>query len=186
MSQFEDFVETYGPAQNCEPPAEGDLRAYEGTLPPELLQHWREAGWCAYGNQLLWIVNPKQFDGVVDEWLEFEPGTSSVFMRSAFAHLYLWHDGYVHSLDVQDGNLSRVTKNIARMFTLLTDPELQEKILRRSLYEQVLPRLGPLGRDECYAFEPALALGGPGTPDTVRRVKIREHLGILKQIVIGE
>lgn len=65
----------------------------------------------------------------------------------------------------------------------LCDKEIAEKILRVSLYQEAVARLGPPARDECYAFEPALALGGPGTADTLRRVAVREHLGILAQLI---
>ena len=183
MSNFEDFSTTYGPAENCEKPSDDVIRKYEGRLPAQLLDHWREVGWCSYRNGLLWVVNPDQFADVIGEWVDFDPASAPVFLRTAFGHLYLWHDGYVYSLDVQYGDGSRVTPKIERMFTLLCDPELQEKILRRSLFEEARKRLGPPDRDECYAFEPALALGGPGTVDTIRRVKIREHLSILAQLV---
>ncbi|MDQ1639053.1 MAG: hypothetical protein QOF62_2392 [Pyrinomonadaceae bacterium] len=183
MSHFEDFERTYGPPENCEKPTEEVIRQNEAALPKELLDHWREVGWCSYGKGLLWFVNPQQFEGVIDDWVEFEPGSALVFLRTAFAHLYLWHDGYVYSLDVQRGGLSQVTKDITRIFTLLCNPQMQEKILRVPLYEEAMKRLGPPDRDECYGFEPALALGGPGTVDTIKRVKIREHLGILAQLV---
>ena len=55
------------------------------------------------------------------------------------------------------------TQIIARMFALLCDPEIEEKMVRASLFCQALPLVGPPARDECYALEPALALGGPGT-----------------------
>ncbi len=186
MSHFDDFEQTYGPPTNCERADEAVVRTYETMLPSELLDNWTQVGWCAYGKGLVWTVNPKTFEGVVEDWVDFKSGRALVFLRTAFAHLYLWHEGYVYSLDVQRGSLSQVTKNMKRMFTLLCDPEIQEKILRARLYEQAIARLGPPDRDECYAFEPALAIGGPGTVDTIRRVKMREHLGLLAQMVIGE
>lgn len=186
MKNFEDFQNTYGLPENCEKPSEENINTYEKLLPSELLDYWREVGWCSYGKGLLWLVNPKQFEGIVEDWVDFESGTPIVFLRSSFAHVYLWHEGFVYSLDVQYGDLSQVTKNIQRIFTLLCDEEIQDKILRIELHEQAVSRLGPPARDECYAFEPTLVLGGPGTLDTVRRVKIREHLGLLAQMVLGK
>lgn len=186
MSHFEDFKRLYDPPEDCERPGDEAIRAYERLLPPELIDHWREVGWCSYAKGLLWFVNPQQFEGVLEDWIDFESGGFLVFLRSAFAHLYIWHEGYVYSLDVQHGSLSQVTKNMNLFFTLLCDPEIRARILRTDLHSKALLRLGVLNRDECYAFEPALALGGPGTIDTVRRVRMREHLGLLAQMVIGE
>jgi hypothetical protein len=183
MSQFAEFEQTYGPPEHCEKPGDHEIRAYEHHLPPELLAHWREVGRCAYGKGVLWVNDPKQFDGVLEDWGDFGTERPLLFLRTAFAHLYFWHNGYVQSLEVHGGSLSQVTPKIARMFKLLTDPQIQEKILRVRLFEEARQRLGPPDRDECYAFEPALALGGPGTVETIRRVKMREHLGILAQLV---
>ena len=183
MAQFQDFEDEYGPPENCETPTAETFRKYERLLPAELLEKWREVGFCSYGRGLLWLVDPAQFSDVIDDWVEVRDSEPLVFLRTAFAHLYFWQNGAVFSLDVHRGSLSEVTKRIWRIFTLVCDPEIKEKILRVSLFEEALPRLGPPARDECYAFEPALALGGPGTVDTLRRVKIREQLGILAQIV---
>lgn len=183
MSQFEDFKHEYGSPENCVTPGEDVFRTYEGALPKELLAHWREVGWCSYGKGLLWVVDPMQFSDVIDDWVDLGDTKPLVFLRTAFAHLYFWHNGSVYSVDVLRGSLSEVTKGIGIMFTLLCDPEIKEKILRASLFEKALPLLGAPARDECYGFEPALALGGPGTLETIRRVKIREHLGILAQLM---
>jgi hypothetical protein len=183
MSQFQDFEAEYGPPANCEIPSAETVAKYEGRLPAELLEKWREVGFCSYGKGLLWLVDPAQFADIIDDWMEVSTDSEPVvFLRTAFAHLYFWQNGAVFSLDVQRGSLSEVTKRVERIFTLLCDPEVKEKMVRASLFEQALPLLGPPERDECYAFEPVLALGGPGTVDTLRRVKIREHLGILAEI----
>ena len=182
MAQFQDFENEYGPPENCETASAETLSKYEGVLPPQLIEKWRETGFCSYGKGLLWLVDPAQFADVIEDWIEVSDPKPVVFLRTAFAHLYYWQNGAVFSLDVHHGSLSEVTKRIERIFTLVCDPEIKEKMVRASLFEQALPKLGPLGRDECYAFEPAIALGGPGTVDTLRKLKIREHLGILAQI----
>jgi len=182
MAQFEDFEAAYGPPRDGQTPGDEAFRTYQGALPDALLAQWQETGWCSYGNGLLWLTDPRQFDGILEDWIEVPGPKPLVFLRTAFAHLYFWHDGAVHSLDVHRGSVSRVTPRIERMFTLLCDPEIAERILRVSLYQEAVARLGPPARDECYAFEPALALGGPGTADTLRRVAVREHLGILAQL----
>jgi hypothetical protein len=183
MSRFDDFEQMYGPPRDCEPADEETIRELGKLLPAQLVDHWRETGWCAWGDGLIWSVNPKEFDDVVEDLLDFESGRAVVFLRTAFAHLYLWHEGYAYSLDVHHGSISQVTQDVDLLFTLLCDTDIREQILRADLYEEVKQRLGPPNREECYAFVPALALGGPGTADTVQRVKLREHLGLLAQLV---
>jgi hypothetical protein len=182
MSVFEDFEKEYGPAEDCLAAGEEVIKRYQGRLPGELLDLWREAGWCSYGKGLLWVVDPGQLADVIEDWIEPSESETLVFLRTAFAHLYFWRDGSVYSLDVHHGNLSQVTDDIALMFTLLCDPEIKAKILRASLYGKAAARIGRPNRDECYAFEPALGLGGSEAIETVKRVKLRENLAILAQI----
>jgi len=183
MTQFPDFEQQYGPPEHCIPVGDAGVRSYEGKLPTELLAKWRESGWCSYKKGLLWLVDPEQFSGVIDDWVQLDNGKPLVFLRTAFAHLYFWHENAAYSLDVQRGGVSRVTPRVDRLFTLLCDPEIREKILRAPLFEKALPLLGSPSRDECYAFEPALALGGSGDLETIRRVKMRAALGVLAQLV---
>jgi hypothetical protein len=187
MNEFDAFETTYGAPQSCERLDDAAIESYAARLPDEVLDRWRETGVCSHGDGLLWFTDPKQLDDVLEDWLKaFELESGAVFLRTAFAHLYIWASGAVCSIDVQHGGFSRVTDNIDLFFSLLTDEDIRERILRASLYEEVKQRLGPPDRNECYAFVPALALGGPGTAESVQRVQLREHLGILSQLVLGE
>jgi hypothetical protein len=58
-----------------------------------------------------------------------------------------------------------------------------DDVLDQKLFQKARKKLGPIEYDECYGFEPAIALGGPGTLSTLRRVKLREHLSLLAQLV---
>lgn len=182
MSIFNDFEDEYGPPENCVSVEPRRSKPYQGRLPPELLEAWHENGWCSWGDGLLWVTDPEQLSDVLEDWPQPEAKGGLVFLRTAFAHLYFWRDGWVYSLDVQHGSLSQVTRKISRMFTLLCDPEIKERILRVSLYRKAVQQIGRPRIDECFAFEPALALGGGGELHTVRKVKIREQLGILAQL----
>lgn len=119
---------------------------------------------------------------LTSHWLDFPSGEALVFLRTAFAHLYVWHEGNVYSLDVHRGGVSEVTNDVELFFSLLVDEDIQKKILRLGLYQEVKEKLGRPARDECCAFVPALAVGGSEDLDHVQRVKLREHLALLAQL----
>ena len=53
---------------------------------------------------------------------------------------------------------------------------------KRSLFEQALKKLGPLGHDTMYGFVPALALGGDLTIDRLQKLDAHVHLDILSGV----
>ena len=183
MPQFKDFKKKHGPAAQCRPAKPKTVAAYQKRLPAPIIEEWQESGWCAYGDGLIWLVDPDMLMVSVGEWL----GTSSKavpFARSAFGHLYLWDEECAHMLDPQHGTLAKIVNKIEIVFDyVLCRKEYLEDVLDQKLFTKARKRLGALEFDECYGFEPAIALGGPGTLDTLRRVKLREHLSILAQLV---
>lgn len=182
MSVFEDFEREFGPPEDCIQPDEETISSYREKLPQTLLEMWREQGWCSWGNGLIWITNPAQLSDVLEEWADLAGMASLVFLRTSFGHLYFWRDGWVFSLDVHHGSLSQVTQDMALMFTLFCNPAMKMRILQVDLHNETVQRLGRPSRDECFTYEPALALGGTGGSETIRKVKIREQLGILAQV----
>lgn len=182
--EFPEFEKTFAPVESCRP-ASTAVATFAARLPPELVRAWTDRGRCVYANGLLHDVDPAQFQGALSGWLDPEPADALVFLRTAFADLYFWDEGHAYALDVHRGLVSQVTDDITRLFRVLCDPRVQEKSLRRPLYDEAVKRLGPPAEDECYAFVPALVLGGPGTADSIQKVKMREHLDVLRQLVAG-
>ncbi len=182
---FETFEREFGPPIDCRAVSPADLQKYEKRLPAAVIAEWRRSGLCAWGEGLLRLTHPDQLAGIPQEWLDPKPKEGLVFLRTAFADLYFWDEGAVFSLDVHYGRVSQVTSDVELFFdAVLCDERVQERSLRRPIYREALKRLGPPADDECYAFVPALALGGTETAESVQRVKLREHLDILRQVVV--
>lgn len=183
MKQFKEFKKKHGLPTKCRPTTEKSLKEYRAKLPDALIAEWEEVGWCAYGDGLIWIVYPDELKAPVKEWL----GASSkalAFARSAFGHLFLWDDEGAHMLDPQHGTIATLINKIELVFnSTLCSKAYLDTVLDQKLFHKALKKLGPLEYDECYGFEPAIALGGPGTLSTLKKVKLREHLSILAQLI---
>jgi len=170
-------------ANSCRIADDEAINNYRDKLPASLIAEWIESGWCAYSHGLVWIVNPKELTPTVKEWL----GTSSQaipFARSAFGHLFLWDEEGASLLDPQYGTLAKIVNNMEVVFDyVLCRKQYLEDVLDITLFQKALKNLGSLEWDECYGFEPAIALGGSGTLDTLKKMKMREHLNILAQLI---
>ena len=180
---FAKFNQLHGPPCHCQNVPEEVITRYQALLPAPLITHWVEIGVCGYANGLLWLVNPLSVDDLLNVWLEPSWESAVAFARTAFGDIILWHQGRAYYLDVLNGRISALTRNLQILFdyTLLKDSYLAQ-VIGRERYQKALPRLGPVLHDECYAFVPALALGGSGAASTLQKVKLREHLYLLAQL----
>lgn len=178
-SQFAKFEAVHGAAEDVVPVPDDVVEQYRGRLPDELLAEWQATGWCSYADGFIWLVDPGQFDGEIARWLPDEP-PSLVFLRTAFGSLGYWNGEKAQLLDVTDGHNITLLKKMSHVFDYsLAREGFLEIVMDRDYFREALPRLGRLAADECYGYFPPKAMGGDGTPDTLQKVKLREHLDIL-------
>jgi hypothetical protein len=195
---FEYFLSKgFAPAIECWPVSEKTLKRYKGKLPDKLLEYWQSFGFCGYGEGLFWIVNPEDYEDVVDVWLE-DTGLDKIdkyhlIARSAFGMMYLWGEKSGRTLDILPmyGMLLPTPPEGEGLFDLdiqvlisgRTKDELDfTDVNDKKLFKKALKKLGRLAPDEMYGFEPALALGGQEKLENLVKVKAVEHLIILAQL----
>ena len=200
---FTEFLddEGFAPALTCQSVDQETLNRYQGVLPDRLLGYWKEYGFCGYGEGLFWLVNPVDYEELLELWLKDTPlwGKENyyVFARSAFGRLYVWGDKsgdetritpYEHTImPVDMPNAPLTTEQRERFFGISISginkksPDAYDKD-DKFLFKKALKKLGTLEPDEMYAFVPALALGGVADLKFLQKVKLQEQLSILAQL----
>ena len=183
MRPFEQFHLLHDPPIKCRVASQEIVEKYKGILPEQLIAEWQEEGWCGFAQGLLWLVNPDDLQEPLAEWLEAKSSGAHAFVRTAFGDVIFWTDHGIFFLDVNHETVFEMTQNIEIVFHFgLCDEDYLDNAIGRKLFREALRRLGPLEADECYGFVPAIPLGGPGTVETLQKVKLREYLSILAQI----
>lgn len=198
---FQVFIDEFGEAdQRIQNTAEA-IDRWRGKLPNQLLDYWRQEGWASYGHGRFWTVNPDAYEDLVDEWLHdtaFEQLDSyHVIARSAFGELYACGEKTgpklkilcpTHALialakDLRPKTPDRLDFEIRGLFSnrMKEDCDLKDED-RKPLFERALKKLGPLASDEIYGFEPAIVAGGRMRLENLRKVKLDQHLTILRQL----
>ncbi len=182
-SPFVTFLETHRPSTECRKVPSARVKDFEAIFPQPLLQHWQAEGWCGYADGLLWVVDPHELEDPLKEWLEKEYEPAWAFARTAFGDVLFWHDEKAYYLHVLYGKVAELTDDLELLFeyTLCQDSYLN-KVVDRKLFKKALARLGSLASDECYAFVPAIAMGGSSKVNTIEKAKLREHLSFLAQL----
>ena len=197
---FEVFIDEFGEATHrTDVPAEA-LQKWKGKLPDQLLTYWREEGWSGYANGLFWIVNPDDYEDIVDEWLEDtsleQIDAFHVIARTAFGDLYVCGErsGVNMTISCPINAIFALPKDLkpkskedqdwsVRSFIGLSISECDLKDESgRQLFQRALKKLGPLEPDEVYGFEPAIVAGGKMRLESIAKVKLDVHLTILRQL----
>ncbi|WP_433706170.1 GAD-like domain-containing protein [Paraburkholderia sacchari] len=192
---FDAFIETFGCGKTRQPVSESALSRYRGVLPDRLLQIWREEGWSSYGDGLVWIVDPQAYEGIVDMWLRDTPVAGidkyHVIARTAFGDLFLWGEATgpkitlscsQHMLVFLPGRVEKKVENADRAVSIFFATLSRSGCDSDNLFKRALKRLGSLGPEEMYGFEPALIVGGEISIDHLVKVDLSVHLSILRQL----
>ncbi|RAU39809.1 MULTISPECIES: GAD-like domain-containing protein [unclassified Pseudomonas] len=190
---FSRFLEKFGGPVDRQDVPVSSIERYRGKLPNQLLEYWAEHGWCGYGDGIFWIVNPQEYERVVDSWLEgteFEKrDTYHLIARGAFGDLYLWGEKTGFSLKITSV-FSRCVIHDFEPTPEQMDRKLQDFIVSRKVdsndveewFKPARKKLGTLRHNEMYGFVPALALGGSASLDHVEKLEAVEHLILLSQL----
>src|SRR4051812_48999805 len=69
------FVKAHPPRRVS--PAPADLiAAFDGALPASLLELWRKRGLGIYGDRQLALIDPRDWQAVLDRWIVSPPGAT--------------------------------------------------------------------------------------------------------------
>lgn len=183
MTEFDKFRKRHGKPADQSFLAAADLAALGTRLPAPLLDFFGSDGIGAYAGGLFRTVSPLDFDDVIEDWLG--PGQpAAVYAVTAFGSMFYWDGSDNHYLDVLFGDRTTIFQRIDFVFGgNLCDPDFLNDVMLGDLFADAARRLGPPAADECFGFFPALALGGAFSADSLRRVKRREHVNLLSQLV---
>lgn len=194
------FIDEFGEATQRIDAPESSIGKWSGKLPNRMLDFWKDEGWSAYAGGLVWIVDPEEYEDIVDEWLDGS-GLDQIdafhaIARTAFGELYLFGESTGQSVTINCATnaIFALAKNLAKRDQRGLDISVRSFFCidhescdlndegGTPLFERALAALGPLASDEMYGFEPAIVLGGRMRLESLRRVKLDQHLTILRQL----
>jgi hypothetical protein len=197
---FAYFVSKFGEATHRTDVPQAAIDSWRGRLPDRLLTYWGEEGWCAFANGLLWLVDPDEYEDVVDEWLSdsvFEQiDAFHVIARTASGKLFLWGEttGQSVTINCATNAIFALKRELRKKAPFDLDISMRSFLGKSKsecdlkdeagapLFDRAEQKLGILAADEMYGFEAAIVLGGKLLLDNVRKVKTDQHLTILRQL----
>ncbi|EPG7576102.1 GAD-like domain-containing protein [Providencia rettgeri] len=198
---FDAFIDEFGEASTLRYVSEEKIEKWRGKLPELLLTYWHNEGWSSYYNGLFTIVDPDDYEDIVDEWLENtyleEIDSFHAIAINGFGNIYLcgektgqcvvissmYNTIFVQKKELKGKHSEKSISISIRTLFGFTDIDSHNK---SGLFEKAVKKFGPLGDNEIFGFEPAIILGGELDIKHIQKVDARIHLSILAQLAEPE
>lgn len=182
------------PPGTTRPPRPESLSQYAGLLPTPVLDLWQVGGFGKYGGGLLELIDPAEYQDLLDDWLGPAEGlTRTPFLLTAFGGLYFWRqlgvpreDGTFEEADVaflspQEAQTTLLSWDASVFLCEDLTPDTFE-LDPYGLWAGLQARGAGLAAGEVFGFAPPLLLGGLPTEVTAEPMHAREHLDLLRQL----
>lgn len=202
---FGDILDVLGPMTDISPVTEAEAERYRGRLPDGLLRFWRQHGRGALLGGYAWLCDPALLRPVLDAVFagdpEFKAEDIDVYLYSYDGRLSGWSPRHkTIGIDIIGFEPSCVAYGTPEGLFTVTGESMSPDLavghaIRGQLYDldhdrdvdsdyftPALGRLGPLAPGEIYGYFPSMRMGGSGEVDTMRKVKLVEHLLFVAQL----
>lgn len=156
---------------------------YEGTLPDELLDLWRRYGFGSFMGGYLKVINPIEYQELIIETY-FRGGISVPIFVTAFGDVIAWEENkYIRMIKYKNGSFKGMVSGFKFFFSDLQEESFIQRFFEISKYNEAVKMWGNIKYDECFGYVPLLGLGGSEKVENLKKVKIREHIEIISQLV---
>lgn len=153
-------------------------------LPDDLYTMLQGNHETSYNKGFVSMINPDTYKEVFALW-DLAPEDCFPFLKFAFGEIIFFHEDRYKILDPVYGSISMAGEKDDLPFVmniLLCDEEGLKNAYFKDIYFAVVDKLGAPELEECYAFVPALALGGGRKKENVKKTKLITELTILSQL----
>lgn len=160
---------------------------FSDIVPIEMIEIWKEFGFGSFMNGYLKVVNPDDYFSLIKH--SYTNGDRAVpLFSTAFGDVIIWENNeFLKIIMYRYGSVDVMLKGMKYFLPLLaTDPdEFINDFFTIEKYNEAISQYGQLEYDECFGYVPLLALGGEESTDKIKKVKLREHIALITELVGG-
>jgi hypothetical protein len=153
-------------------------------LPSALIDILRKNNVSSYSDGFFTFIDKSDVGYVFDLW-SIPNQTAFPILKTGFG-MVLFVDEYEYKLidPIYNEVIPLGSKDDVEFLfnTLLCDRMILESTFLIDIYEAVFNKIGPPEINECYAFYPAIGLGGGLNTDSIRICNMEAELAILSQL----
>lgn len=159
------------------------IEEYKKIVPGELLSVWSEYGYGCMLDGYLKVINPDEYRSII-EMSYFRADVAVPIFVTAFGDIITWEENkYIGIIKYKKGSFQIMSSGFKYFFNDLQDDYFIEKYLEIDRYNEAVAKHGELNFDECFGYVPLLGLGGSEKVENLKKVRIKEHIELITQLV---
>ncbi|URZ03083.1 T6SS immunity protein Tdi1 domain-containing protein [Clostridium felsineum] len=156
---------------------------YKYTIPSELISVWESYGFGILLGGYLKTINPDEYQDIIN-MSYFRANVAIPIFVTAFGDIITWEKNeYVSIVKYKNGTFDILLKRFKHFFNCLNDEYFLNTYLEIDKYNEAVERHSELEYDECFGYVPLLGLGGSEKVENLKKVKIKEHIELITQLV---
>jgi hypothetical protein len=159
------------------------VNKYRGKLPDKLINIWENYGFGSILDSYIKIINPDEYMDLLKRSY-FRANEAIPIMVTGFADIITWEKNrYIGLVKYRKGTFEIIEDGFNYFFNDILDSEYAKDCLDNTQYAEAIEKNGYIEYDECFGYVPLLGLGGPEKVENLKKVKIKEHIEIITQLV---
>jgi len=148
------FVRAHPPSRHVASASEDLVAAYQGRLPASLLELWRRKGLGLYGDRQLALIDPRQWQAVLDRWIVSPPDAVQRIPIAMTPFGILLYYRKLTATDEDVVGFDPVSKTMDVLTWSLDDFFNRFLCDRKPLDTLIPPRMAQVAREECGPLAP--------------------------------
>lgn len=159
------------------------IKKYEDSLPEEIIHIWKKYGLGSILNGYLKLINPEEFKEIIDTSY-FRKEVSIPVFATGMGDIITWEENkYLRLIEFRKGKFKGISAGFEFFLTDIKSEEFCHKYLDSRPYKEAVEKYGVLKYDECFGYMPLLGLGGTENIKNLKKVKIKEHILIITELL---
>lgn len=159
------------------------IKKYESILPEEIISLWREKGFGVFYGGYLKVINPDEYLTLVQQSY-FQGDVSVPIFATAFGDILTWEENkYVGILKYRYNDSDIISDGFKFFYDIIVSEVCAAEYFTINEYNEAIKNYGELAYDECFGYVPLLALGGKESVENLKKVKMKEHIELIYNIV---
>lgn len=159
------------------------IKEYEDKLPAEVIEIWKNYGFGTFYSGFLKVINPNDYKELLENSY-FRGDVSIPIFATGFGDLITWEKNqFIGIVQYRYGENHILASGFDFFFEDIASGSFGCKYFGLNKFNEAVKKYGDLEYDQCFGYVPLLGLGGKESVNNLKKVKIREHILLITQLV---